>query len=63
MIPTVFADVGAVIGFVQAVGWQVPGFTIADYLPQLRRLHDRMARNGPFTAYSHRFLLQGHAPE
>ncbi|GAB3528353.1 class I SAM-dependent methyltransferase [Arthrobacter monumenti] len=59
MIPTVFADVGAVISFVQAVGWQIPGFTIDNYLPQLRTLHDRISRDGPFTAHSHRFLLQG----
>lgn len=58
MIPATFADIGAVIGLVQAVGWQIPGFTIDNYRPQLRRLHQHISDHGPFTAHSHRFLIQ-----
>lgn len=61
MIRTTFADIGVVIGFVQAIGWQIPGFTIEDYRPQLRELHQRICDDGPFSAHSHRFLLQAQA--
>lgn len=62
MIKTTFADIGVVVSFVQAVGWQIPGFTIEDYRPQLRALHQKICDDGPFTAHSHRFLLQARAP-
>jgi SAM-dependent methyltransferase len=53
-----FADVGAVIAFLRKVIWIVPGFSVEAFRPQLRRLHERMEREGPFVATSERFLIQ-----
>jgi len=36
----------------------VPGFTVEGYLPQLRALHDRIRAEGPFVAYTKRFLIE-----
>lgn len=56
-----FADVGAVVYFLRKVIWMVPGFTVAAYLDDLRRLHERIAVDGPFVAHSSRFLIEAHA--
>lgn len=63
MITTTFSDISVVISFIQAVGWQVPGFTIDAYRPPLQRLHEKILHEGPLIAHSHRFLLQAQAPE
>ncbi|MBC7302601.1 MAG: class I SAM-dependent methyltransferase [Nocardia sp.] len=53
-----FDDIGAVVYFLRKVIWMVPGFTVDTYLDQLRRLHDRIQREGPFVAYSSRTLTE-----
>ncbi len=45
-----FFDVGAVVHFLRKVSWTVPGFTPEAYEPQLRRLHERIERNGSFVS-------------
>jgi SAM-dependent methyltransferase len=55
---TEFRDVGAVVWFLRKVIWMVPGFTVDAYLPQLRTLHERIERDGPFTATTTRFLIE-----
>jgi hypothetical protein len=34
------------------------GFTVAEYRPRLRELHDRITAEGPFVAHSSRFLIE-----
>jgi SAM-dependent methyltransferase len=57
-----FFDIGAVVYFLRKVIWMVPGFTVAEYLPRLRELHDLIEQNGPFVAYSTRFLIEARKP-
>jgi hypothetical protein len=35
----------------------VPGFTVEAYEPQLRALHERIEKEGPFVAHSTRHLF------
>ncbi len=53
-----FRDIGAVVYILREVIWWVPGFTVAEYEPALRRLHAQIERNGPFVAHSSRFLIE-----
>lgn len=57
-----FADVGAVVLFLQITPWQVPDFSIEDYDAALRRLHARIRAEGPLPVRHHRFLLAARAP-
>ena len=57
-----FHDVGAVVYFLRKVIWLVPGFTVAEYLPKLRDLHDTITADGPFVAHSSRFLIEARKP-
>ncbi|GAA1352729.1 class I SAM-dependent methyltransferase [Streptomyces beijiangensis] len=59
---TEFYDIGAVVYFLRKVIWMVPGFTVADYLPQLRALHDQIEQDGPFVATTTRFLIEAISP-
>jgi SAM-dependent methyltransferase len=53
-----FFDVGAMVYFLRKVIWFVPDFTVERYRDQLRALHERIAADGPFVAYSRRFLIE-----
>jgi SAM-dependent methyltransferase len=53
-----FFDIGAVVYFLRKVIWMVPGFTVEAFLPRLRDLDARLRSDGPFVAYSTRFLIE-----
>lgn len=53
-----FFDVGAVVWFLRKVIWMVPGFTVAEHEPALRRLHERIEVDGPFVATTTRMLVE-----
>ncbi|MFK4071260.1 methyltransferase domain-containing protein [Streptomyces sp. NPDC029674] len=57
-----FHDVGAVVHFLRKVVWMVPGFTVAEYRPRLRELHDRIQAEGSFVAHSTRHLFDLRKP-
>ncbi|MEU6847516.1 class I SAM-dependent methyltransferase [Streptomyces sp. NPDC046716] len=57
-----FYDVGAVVHFLRKVVWMVPGFTVEAYEPQLRALHERIGKEGPFVAHSSRHLIEARRP-
>jgi SAM-dependent methyltransferase len=57
-----FYDVAAVVVFLRKVIWIVPGFTVDRYRRQLAALHDRIQTEGPFVAYSRRFLIEARKP-
>ncbi|MEU6319698.1 class I SAM-dependent methyltransferase [Streptomyces sp. NPDC047009] len=57
-----FHDIGAVVHFLRKVIWMVPDFTVDRYEPQLRSLHARIESEGPFVAYSTRFLIEARKP-
>ncbi|MBP2049271.1 SAM-dependent methyltransferase [Streptomyces griseochromogenes] len=52
-----FCDIAAVVHFLRKVVWMVPGFTVEAYEPQLRALHERIEKEGPFVAHSARQLF------
>jgi SAM-dependent methyltransferase len=58
----VFNDVGAVVYFLRKVLWTVPGFTVAGYRDQLRRLHEKIQSEGPFVAHARRLLIEARKP-
>ncbi len=57
-----FHDIGAVVHFLRKVVWMVPGFTVEEYEPQLRALHERIRAEGPFVAHSTRHLFEARKP-
>jgi SAM-dependent methyltransferase len=57
-----FYDIAAVVHFLRKVIWIVPGFTVDGYLPQLRALHEKIQAEGPFVAYTKRFLIEARKP-
>ena len=57
-----FFDVGAVVYLLRKVVWLVPGFTVDRFRDRLRQLHDRIAADGPFVAYSARTLVEARKP-
>ncbi|MCG5219982.1 methyltransferase domain-containing protein [Streptosporangium soli] len=59
---TEFFDIGAVVYFLRKVIWMVPGFTVEEYAPRLRALHDRLEADGPFVAHTTRFLIEARKP-
>ncbi|WP_042544012.1 class I SAM-dependent methyltransferase [Leucobacter komagatae] len=61
-VATRFTDVGALVGFLRAIPWQIPDFTVERYRDQLRALHDRVQLEGPITAQGHRFLIRARSP-
>ena len=57
-----FFDVGAVVHFLRKVPWTVPGFTPETYADALRRLHERIEREGPFVSTARRLLVEARRP-
>ncbi len=53
---TVFADVGAIVYYLTAVPWLVPGFSVATHLDALLALQEQVAR-GEELAFSTRLYL------
>jgi SAM-dependent methyltransferase len=56
-------DIGAVVYLLRKVVWWVPGFTVEQYEPRLRALHDLIQREGAFVAHSTRHLIEARRPE
>ncbi|KUM74600.1 methyltransferase domain-containing protein [Streptomyces curacoi] len=57
-----FHDIAAVVHFLRKVVWMVPGFTVEEYRPRLRALHERIVSDGPFVAHSTRHLVEARKP-
>lgn len=51
-------DVGAVVYYLKAVPWQMPGFSVEKYLPKLKELHKKIEEEGYLEITSHRFLCK-----
>ncbi len=56
------ATAGRSVYFLRKVIWLVPGFTVQRYRSELRALHDRIGREGSFTARATRFLIEARKP-
>ncbi|MFK5690628.1 class I SAM-dependent methyltransferase [Ornithinimicrobium sp. LYQ92] len=57
-----FHDIGAVVWILRKCVWWVPDFSVATYLPQLRRLDERMRAGDPVVAHSTRHLVDAVRP-
>ena len=57
-----FLDVGAVVYYLKAVPWQIPGFSSMTYHDRLLDLHLKIQKEGPFRVTSSRFLIQATKP-
>ncbi|MBT3151552.1 class I SAM-dependent methyltransferase [Streptomyces sp. CHD11] len=57
-----FHDIAAVVHFLRKVIWMVPGFTVEEYGPRLRALHERLEADGAFVAHSTRHLFELRKP-
>ena len=52
-----FNDVGALVYWLRAIPWEVPGFSVARHREVLLRLHRRIERDGPLQFAIGRFLI------
>jgi SAM-dependent methyltransferase len=59
---TSFADVGAIVWYLKAVPWTVPGFSAREHLPRLADLDARIARDGPVSVRLPAFYLEATKP-
>ena len=55
---TRFFDVGAVVFYLYAVPWQLPGFSVEKYRDKLWELHNVIEDNGYIDVISHRFFIK-----
>jgi SAM-dependent methyltransferase len=55
--PMWFLDVGALVYFLRAVPWLVPGFDVARFRPQLRRIDERIRRDGAVEMHGTHLLV------
>jgi SAM-dependent methyltransferase len=57
-----FHDIGAVVYFLRLVPWIVPDFSVDRYGNELRRLHERIERDGVYETTSSRTLIDAAKP-
>ena len=56
-LATLFKDIGAVVYYLKAIPWQVPGFNLETHAAGLICLHNIIEKQGEFKATAHRFLI------
>ena len=59
---TVFRDIGAVVYYLRAVPWEVPGFAVARYRERLADLHHRIEGEGGLRIRGHLFYIEALKP-
>jgi len=57
VFPERFLDVGAVVYFLRAAPWEVPGFSVARYRTVLEEIHQEIARTGFWELRANRLLV------
>ena len=53
-----FKDIGAMVFYLQAIPWQIPGFEFSQYRRKLLDLHEHIELYGSFDVSAHRFLVE-----
>lgn len=56
-----FSDVGAIVYYLKAVPWEVPGFTVKTHLQYLLTLQDRLESGEALDFYAARYLIEARA--
>jgi len=59
----VFNDVGALVYYLKAVPWLVPGFSVATHLAQLQRLQARLDAGRELAFTARMYLIEARQPE
>ncbi len=54
---TRFFDIGAIVYYLKCIPWQIPDFSVEQYLDKLQSIHDYIESNGYFDLINHRFFL------
>jgi SAM-dependent methyltransferase len=57
-----FADVGAIVYFLKAIPWLVPGFTVATHAEVLLDLHERVMRGEELCFTTRHYLIEARKP-
>jgi SAM-dependent methyltransferase len=57
-----FSDVGALVYYLIAIPWMVPGFTVDSHLPYLFALQEKLDRGQPLQFETRQYLLQARKP-
>lgn len=60
--PTCVRDVGAIVYYLSAIPWAVPGFSLRTHRDRLRAIHDRIQADGELRLTSHYVLLEAVKP-
>ncbi len=53
-----FADVGAVVYYLKAIPWEVPGFGVRKHFERLVALQERLDADGKLSFYAGKFLIE-----
>jgi SAM-dependent methyltransferase len=57
-----FMDIGALVYFLKAISWQVVDFSPETHRAKLAQIDTIIRREGHFTSFEHRFLLEARKP-
>jgi SAM-dependent methyltransferase len=58
----IFTDVGAIVYYLKAVPWLVPGFSVKSHLKYLFNLQDRLENKEPLTFIARKYLIEARKP-
>ena len=58
----VFADVGAIVYYLKATPWEVPGFTVRTHLRYLLALQERLEAGEELAFYAAKYLVEARKP-
>ena len=57
-----FADVGAIVYYLKAVPWEVPGFGVKTHLRHLLALQERLEAGEELSFYAAKYLIEASKP-
>lgn len=57
-----FTDVGAIVYYLKAVPWLVPGFSVATHLEHLVKLQQQLNRGEPLAFVAKKYLIEARKP-
>jgi SAM-dependent methyltransferase len=55
-------DIGAIVYYLNAIPWQIDGFSVEAYHDKLLAIHREIQRQGSITLHSHRFYIEARKP-
>jgi SAM-dependent methyltransferase len=55
-----FTDVGAIVYYLKAVPWLMPGFSVEAHVEHLLKLHERLGGGEPLAFLARKYLIEAH---